>query len=113
VSGQQQLFSFGWIGGYASPDAFLSPLFRSTSSDNLVGLRSPDVDYLLGQARAQGDPAARAELWAQAQRLVLDQAYVVPIAQFRTQVVAADRVEGLIHRVDGTVEWSDVWLADG
>jgi oligopeptide transport system substrate-binding protein len=113
VSGQQQLFSFGWIGGYASPDAFLSPLFRSTSDDNLVGLRSPDVDYLLGQARAQADPAARAELWGQAQRIVLDEAYVVPIAQFRTQAVAAAPVEGLVHRVDGTVRWSDVWLADG
>ncbi|HJR26214.1 MAG TPA: ABC transporter substrate-binding protein, partial [Acidimicrobiales bacterium] len=112
VQGGQQLFSFGWIGGYASPDAYLSPLFRSTSNDNLVALRSADVDYLLGQARAQADPAARAELWAEAQRFVLDEAFVVPIAQFRTQVVVADRVEALVHRVDGTVRWSDVWLAD-
>jgi ABC-type transport system substrate-binding protein len=112
VSGAQQLFSFGWIGGYASPDAYLSPLFRSTSSDNLVAARSEDVDYLLGQARAGADPAERAEQWGQAQQLVLEQAYVVPIAQFRTQVVAADRVEGLVHRVDGTVAWADVWLAD-
>ena len=59
-----------------------------------------------------GGPAARAERWAQAQRIVLDAAVVVPIAQFRTQVVVADRVRGLVHAVDGTVDWPDAghWL---
>ena len=112
MSGNQQLFSFGWIGGYASPDAYLSPLFRSSSRDNLVALRSPDVDLLLALARADGEPAARAARWAEVQRRVLDQARVVPNAQFRTQVVVAPRVEGLVHAVDGTVDWSEVWLAE-
>ena len=34
----------------------------------------------------------------------------MPIAQFRTQVVVADRVEGLTTAVDGTVDWAQVQL---
>ena len=37
---------------------------------------------------------------------------VVPIAQFRTQVVVAERVEGLTHAVDGTVDWTVVHIVD-
>ncbi len=113
VSGGQRLFVFGWIAGFLSPDAYLLPLFRSTSNDNLVGLRSPDVDELLDTARAHGDPAVRAERWAEVQRIALADAFVIPIAQFRTQPVVAERVQGFAHAVDGTVEWSDVWLAEG
>ena len=39
---------------------------------------------------------------------MLEAAVVVPIAQFRTQVVVAERVEGLTHAVDGTVDWAQV-----
>jgi ABC-type transport system substrate-binding protein len=112
VSGGQELFSFGWVGGYGSPDAYLSPLFRSTSVDNLVGLGSADIDTLLAEARAATDPAVRAERWAAVERQVLDAGLVVPVAQFRTQVVVADAVQDLDHAVDGTVDWARVWLAD-
>jgi ABC-type transport system substrate-binding protein len=111
VSGGQQIFTFGWIAGDRTPDAYLSPLFQSMSPDNLVGLRSPDVDGLLAQARATADPAAAGEAWAQAERLLLEDAVVIPIAQFRTQVVVSRRVVGLVHSVDGTVDWASVALA--
>ena len=110
VSGGQQIFTFGWIAGDRTPDAYLAPLFQSTSPDNLVGLRSPDVDYLLGQARATEDPAVAGDAWSHAERLLLEDAVVVPIAQFRTQVVVSDRVAGFVHAVDGTVDWSAVTL---
>jgi ABC-type transport system substrate-binding protein len=112
VSGGGELFVFGWVGGYASPDAYLTPLFRSTSVDNVVGLASPDVDALLAEARASADPDVRAERWAAAEAQLLDAGVVVPLAQFRTQVVVADEVRGLRHALDGTVDWSTVWLAD-
>jgi ABC-type transport system substrate-binding protein len=111
VTGGQQIFTFGWIAGDRTPDAYLAPLFQSGSPDNLVGIRSPDVDYLLGQARATEDPAAAADAWAHAERLVLEDAVVIPIAQFRTQVVVAPRIAGFVHAVDGTVDWSAVALA--
>jgi ABC-type transport system substrate-binding protein len=110
VSGAQQVFTLSWIGADRTGDAYLDPLFRSSSPDNLVGLQSAAVDQLLGQARAAPDPAAD---WAEAERQVLEAAVVVPIAQFRTQVVVAKRVVGLAHAVDGTVDWAAVQVQGG
>jgi ABC-type transport system substrate-binding protein len=108
VSGDQELFSFGWIGAYASPDAYLAPLFGSAANDNLTGFRSATVDGLLARARRGQDPDRNQRRWAQAEAEILGSAVVVPIAQFRTQAVVADRVSALTHAVDGTVDWSDV-----
>lgn len=111
VSGGQELFSFGWIGAYGSPDAYLAPLFGSAANDNLTDYRSAQVDGLLTQARSGTDPAQNAERWVEAEAQILEAAVVVPIAQFRTQVVVAERVQGFAHAADGTVDWSQVQLS--
>ncbi len=110
VSGEQELFSFGWIGAYGSPDAYLAPLFGSAADDNLTDYRSEGVDDALARSRASADAAVRGRGWANVEAAVLDAAVVVPIAQFRTQVVVADRVQGLLHAADGTVDWAQVQL---
>jgi ABC-type transport system substrate-binding protein len=110
VSGDQVLFSFGWIGAYVSPDAYLAPLFGSSANDNLTSYRSDQVDGLLERARASTNPILNADRWAAAEQTVLEAAVVVPIAQFRTQVVVAERVEGFEIAVDGTVDWARVTL---
>jgi ABC-type transport system substrate-binding protein len=112
VSGRQQLFTFGWIGAFTSPDAYLTRLFQSSSNDNLTAFRSPVVDALLAQARATVDTKVQQTKWAQAESTVLKSMVVVPIAQFRTQVVVSDRVQGLQHAVDGHVDWSSVTVSD-
>lgn len=113
VSGAQELFSFGWIGGYASPDAYLAPLFGSAADDNLTGFAAAEVDAALAEARATDDAAAAMARWATVEAAVLDAAVVVPIAQLRVRAVAASRVRGFEPAVDGTVDWGDVWVADG
>lgn len=113
VSGSQELFSFGWIGGYLSPDAYLAPLFASAADDNLTGYGSTGVDAALAAARGSADPTVAAAQWATVERQVLAEAVVVPIAQFRTQAVVADRVRELVHLADGSVDWSRVWVVDG
>lgn len=110
VSGEQELFSFGWIGAYGSPDAYLAPLFGSAANDNLTNYRSARVDGWLDRARAGADPEKNAERWALAETEILEAFVVVPIAQFRSQAVVAERVEGLTTAVDGTVDWSQVRL---
>jgi ABC-type transport system substrate-binding protein len=113
VAGGQEPFSFGWIGGYASPGAYLGPLFASTASDNLTGYASPAVDASVAAAQANHDAASAAQQWADAEAQVLADAVVVPIAQFRTQAVVADRVQAFQHAVDGSVDWAAVWVTDG
>jgi ABC-type transport system substrate-binding protein len=110
VSGQQQLFRFGAIGLYASPDAYLTPLFLTGSRDNASGFTSPVVDQLLQAARATADPAARQVLYQQAEQQIMALAPIVPIAQFRTKAVVAKRVQDLTVTVNGTFAGDKVWL---
>jgi ABC-type transport system substrate-binding protein len=112
TSGEQQLFSLGWIGGYASPDAYLAPLFGSMADDNLTGAANPRLDEALRAARSTDDLDAAQDEWRRVEEAVLSTAVVIPVAQFRTQAVVADRVQDLAHRVDGSVDWSVVWVVD-
>ena len=110
VSGQQQLFRLGWIGLYPSPDAYLAPLFNSSSRDNATGFKAADIDQLLASAQAQPDPGARISLYQQAEKQVLSQVPIVPIAQFLTKAVVAERVHDLTLNVGGTFAADKVWL---
>lgn len=110
VSGQQELFRLGWIAAYPSADAFLAPLFASTSANNLTQFASPAVDDLLRRARTEPDAAARKTLYRQAERAVLGEFVVMPIAQFRLNAVVNPRVRNLQANVLGTFDASRVTL---
>lgn len=110
VSGDQQLFRLGWIAAYPSPDGVLTPLFRSDSANNVVGLASPDVDTLLSQARSAADAFSRQRLYGQVETSVLGQSIVVPVGRFEVQSVVAERVRGLRVSGMGSFDASRVWL---
>jgi oligopeptide transport system substrate-binding protein len=104
VSGQQELFRLGWIADYPGSDGFLTPLFSSTSPDNLTGLASAEIDRTLASARAEADPARRLDLYLKAEQLVLDQYVVVPVAQLQSRMVASSRVKGFALDPIGTFD---------
>lgn len=111
VSGQQELFRLGWIARYPSADDFLPPLFMTGSPNNLTGFSVPAVDDQLRAARAEADPAKRAELYRAAERAVMEAVPVIPIAQFRLHTVLSERVQALSLTSAGTFDGATVWLA--
>lgn len=110
-SGQQGLFQLGWIGVAQTADAYLTPLFKTKSAENVTGFTLEETDDLLDEAHASGDAAARAPLFQQAEQQILAQIPVIPIAQFSTRAVGSPRVRGLDLAVDGTFAGESVWLA--
>ena len=111
LTGEQELFRLGWIAAYPSADAILSPLFVTGSPNNLTGLSVAEIDAGLAAARAEPDPAKRVPLYQAAERAVLAQLPVVPIAQFETHALVAPRVRGLVLTTAATFDGSKVWLA--
>ena len=111
VSGQQELFRLGWIADYPSADGFLTPLFLSSSPDNLTGLANAEIDQTLEAARAEADPARRLTLYLKAEQLVLDQYVVVPVAQLENRMVAASRVKSFELDPIGTFDGVTVSLS--
>lgn len=110
VSGHQQLFRFGWVGVYSSPDPYLAPPFSTGSIDNVTGFGSTAVDDALAAARSTVDAEERAGAYGEAERLIMEQTPVIPLAQFRTHAVLADDVRDLQIGVDGTFDSEAVWI---
>lgn len=95
LSNEAELFRLGWLAAYPSADAILPALFQSESVNNLTGFANPTVDAQLRAARAESNPARRVELFQQAEKTVMDQLPVVPIAQFNLHSVVSKRAKGV------------------
>jgi oligopeptide transport system substrate-binding protein len=68
-----------WIGDYNDANTFLD-LFTSNSGNNRTGWKSPRYDDLIRQANQQTDPKRRAQLFQQAETiLVADEAPIVSV----------------------------------
>ncbi|HEY3239151.1 MAG TPA: ABC transporter substrate-binding protein, partial [Acidimicrobiia bacterium] len=111
VSGQSELFRLGWVADYPSPDAFLTPLFSSTSPENLTALSSPEVDQALAAARAESDPAKRQALYRDVEQKVLDQFVVVPVAQLEVRMAVAKGVQAFALNSLGSFDGVTVGMA--
>ena len=111
VSGQQEMFRYGWVGAYPSLDAYLAPLFVTGSSENLSGLSDPDVDAGLGAARAEADPKTRAEIYKKVEQEVLSQFAIVLIAELESRLAVSERVESFVLNPLGTFDGAAVTLA--
>ncbi|MGH9037018.1 MAG: ABC transporter substrate-binding protein [Acidimicrobiia bacterium] len=112
VSGQAELFRLGWVADYPSPDGFLTPLFSSTSPENLTGLASPEVDQTLAAARAEPDAAKRLALYRDVEQEVLDQFVVVPVAQLEVRMAVAKGVQAFALNPLGSFDGATVGMAE-
>jgi MarR-like DNA-binding transcriptional regulator SgrR of sgrS sRNA len=60
-----------------------------------------------------GDPAVRADSHQQAERIVMSNFAVIPIAQFQIFGVLSDRVRGFEMETSGTFDATKVWMTSG
>ncbi|MEX1179143.1 MAG: ABC transporter substrate-binding protein [Nitriliruptor sp.] len=112
--GEAPWFRLGWETNAPDAGAYLDALFhsRNIGLDNLTRYADPETDALLDAARAASVPAAADELYAEAERRILDAAVVVPLlVDIRAKVVARD-VEGLVWLPSGRVDLAVVRFAE-
>jgi peptide/nickel transport system substrate-binding protein len=64
---------------YGLDPAFLSSYFTTGATRNFARVSSIDLDNQLADARRQLDPAARSALYGNAQRIIMEQALVLPL----------------------------------
>jgi oligopeptide transport system substrate-binding protein len=73
----------GWVADYNDPDNFLYAAFDSGSDQRVGNFSNPSFDRLVRQAaNLANDPAARQRLYVEAERLLADQAPILPIYHF-------------------------------
>jgi peptide/nickel transport system substrate-binding protein len=93
------------------PNDFLYPVFHTGEGFNPWGYSNPEVDALLEQAREELDQDKRAELYTEAQRIIVDEA---PLINFAWQKIVQgyyDYVKGFTPMADGgKLSFVETWL---
>ena len=110
---QDQLYRLGWLADYPSMDDFLYPLFQSSVSgaNTFTFYSNPTVDKLLATARGTVDQTQRLQLYAQAEKLILADAPVIPLYFYRDYRIMNTRVLGQQHDPMGSEDMNLVWVA--
>lgn len=89
------MYMLGWYGDYADPDDFLNTLFAGTAPAEF-GWDAPEVREWLNLGRQITDLERRAELYAQVNDAVAEQAVFVPMGHNRTLNAVRAEVEGYV-----------------
>ncbi len=77
--------------------SFLSDYFATNGSMNWTGFSSTELDGLLLEAVRQTDPNARASAYATVQRIIMEQALILPIRDYVNLNGVRNGVEGLVY----------------
>jgi ABC-type oligopeptide transport system substrate-binding subunit len=104
---------FGWIADYPTYDNFTFDLFHTTAlGGNNVGYTNPEFDELLDEAKQTTDPDEAADLFHQAEQVLLnDDIGTVPINWYLGEwVYNPDEVANLEMNPDLHIEWETVSL---
>lgn len=71
VNTAPQMFILGWCADYPDPQNWLSVYWKTGAFGERIGYSNPDLDALLAKADGELDPAKRAELYQQAQDMLV------------------------------------------
>jgi len=92
--GTLQMFDIGWIMDYPDPEDIIDLLFHSTSRQNNTNYSNPEFDAIVEEARVESDFTVRAQLYQEAERILLEEAPWVPLFYGRDHIVVKPRVQG-------------------
>ncbi len=102
-----QMFSLGWCADYPDPQNWISLFQTNGLLSARVNYSNPQLDELVRQADVEQDPVRRAELYAQAQRILVEDAPVVFMLNNGGPVLVKPYVKGV---TPDTITPIDYWL---
>ena len=73
-------------------------------------MNDPALDALLAQASATTDPATRADLYQQAQKIVLEGYWILPLYDQQNHFLLRSDVEGVRTLAVSTPTFAEAWL---
>lgn len=110
VQADRQIFQTAWSAAYPSPDAFLSPLFKSSSPANVTRLQDAKIESAIVKAQGEGNSAQRIADWQNVERSIMGTVPLIPVAQFPVNSVASDRVHDIRVLPTGNFDITPVWV---
>lgn len=92
--GDFQLAFLAWFADYNNPSAMLS-LFTSDSQAVNSGWESADYDKLIGDAASETDDQKAAEIYKEAEQMLVDQDVIYPLITGKTTLYYQDNIENI------------------
>jgi oligopeptide transport system substrate-binding protein len=92
-SGNFDIFLLSWIGDYLDPATFLK-IMRSGDGNNRTGYANPAFDALVSKANQEVSLAARYNILAQAEALLMEDLPILPVSWARNMYLIHPDVQG-------------------
>ena len=115
AEGACQICRAGWFADYPTYDNFMYDLFHTDSlNGNNYGFSNPEFDQLVDQAKSETDNEKAAELYNQAEQILLNEEVgVIPINWYRGDYVYnPDKVTNFPQSPVGIVSYEKVTVTD-
>jgi peptide/nickel transport system substrate-binding protein len=93
-TGQYGLYLYGWTGDIGDPDNFLGTFFQTPQPE--WGFDNPELFSLLNRAEVELNQARRAELYQEANRMIMDFLPGIPYVHSRPTLAFTANVEGYV-----------------
>ena len=95
-----QVMRSSWIGDYNDPNTFLG-MFTSTDGNNHTGWKNPRYDALIHDANEEPDANRRAEIFKEAEKLLIDEdAPIIPLFYYvGINYFDTNRIQGIYQNV--------------
>jgi peptide/nickel transport system substrate-binding protein len=103
-------YDFSW-GNTTRADPDILRTGFSSKLLNLGHLSDSELDGALDKEAAASDPAERARYVAQAQKIVLDKAYQIPVFELTTVLGLSKQVHELNFEASSRLQFHDTWLS--
>jgi oligopeptide transport system substrate-binding protein len=105
----------GWFADYPTYDNFMYDLYHSDSiGGNNHGYENEEFDALVDEAKATVDPEEQADLFNQAETILLDEVGVIPLNWYRGDYVYnEDQIGGFTQTNFGLIAWENVFSKQG
>lgn len=91
------LYLGAWQPDFPSPNGNIAPLFDSSQigsgNYNISRYSNPDVDALIAKATGAVDQAAAATLWAQADKMIMEDAPVIPLTYAKNSFLRGSKLQ--------------------
>lgn len=102
---QYQVLVQRWIADWPYPDNWLPELFRTGATNNRVAYSNPRFDDLVASAARELNDKKRLELYDKAQKLILDEAAVIPLYNRDQHILVKPWVRDLVVTpLDGAIK---------
>jgi len=92
-----QVFLLGWCADYPDPQNWLSVYWKTGAFGERIGFSNPELDELLNKADSETDPATRAQMYADAQKLLVSSSPVAFMWNNVNAYLVKPRVQGIVE----------------